>query len=171
MPDLITFAKGVNSGYVPAGGVIISDAIASEFDDQVFPGGLTYSGHPLAMASIVASIDAMDDEGIVENAATIGREVLGPGLLELADAASHDRRGARPRRVLGARPGDGSPRPASPSPPRRWAAEGRAARARTAALRRRTTASTSCRRARSRPSRSRRALAIYDEAFTAVEGR
>src|SRR5664279_6313500 len=83
-PDLITFAKGVNSGYVPAGGVVISEEIAREFDDQVFPGGLTYSGHPLAMASIVASIDAMDEEGIVENAAKIGREVLGPGLLELA---------------------------------------------------------------------------------------
>ncbi len=42
-PDLITFAKGVNSGYVPVGGVIISDAIAHHFDDTVFPGGLTYS--------------------------------------------------------------------------------------------------------------------------------
>jgi taurine--2-oxoglutarate transaminase len=84
VPDLITFAKGVNSGYVPAGGVIISEAIAREFDDQVFPGGLTYSGHPLAMASIVAALDAMDEEGIVENAARIGREVLGPGLVELA---------------------------------------------------------------------------------------
>jgi taurine--2-oxoglutarate transaminase len=84
VPDLITFAKGVNSGYVPAGGVIISDAVAREFDEQVFPGGLTYSGHPLAMASIVAAIDAMDEEGIVENAAMIGREVLGPGLVELA---------------------------------------------------------------------------------------
>lgn len=84
VPDLITFAKGVNSGYVPAGGVIISDTIAAEFDEQVFPGGLTYSGHPLAMAAIVASIDAMEEEGIVENAARIGREVLGPGLAELA---------------------------------------------------------------------------------------
>ncbi len=52
-PDLITFAKGSNSGYVPVGGVIISDAIAATFDDRVFPGGLTYSGHPLAAASIV----------------------------------------------------------------------------------------------------------------------
>lgn len=86
VPDLITFAKGVNSGYVPAGGVIISESIANEFEDQVFPGGLTYSGHPLAMASIVASIDAMDDEGIIDNAATIGRDVLGPGLAALAAA-------------------------------------------------------------------------------------
>jgi taurine--2-oxoglutarate transaminase len=84
-PDLITFAKGSNSGYVPVGGVIISDEIAATFDDRVFPGGLTYSGHPLAAASIVASIDAMKEEGIVENAARIGTEVLGPGLLELAE--------------------------------------------------------------------------------------
>jgi taurine--2-oxoglutarate transaminase len=85
VPDLVTFAKGVNSGYVPVGGVIISESIAHAFDDQVFPGGLTYSGHPLAAASIVASIDAMEEEGIVENAARIGREVLGPGLQALAE--------------------------------------------------------------------------------------
>jgi taurine---2-oxoglutarate transaminase len=84
VPDLITFAKGSNSGYVPVGGVIISDEIAATFDDRVFPGGLTYSGHPLACASIVASIDAMKDEDIVEHAAAIGAEVLGPGLRDLA---------------------------------------------------------------------------------------
>ena len=83
-PDLITFAKGVNSGYVPVGGVIISDAIAHAFDDRVFPGGLTYSGHPLAAASIVASLTAMEEEGVVANAARIGADVLGPGLAELA---------------------------------------------------------------------------------------
>lgn len=85
VPDLITFAKGVNSGYVPVGGVIISESIANVFDEQVFPGGLTYSGHPLAAASIVASMDAMEEEGIIENAARIGREVLGPGLHALAE--------------------------------------------------------------------------------------
>lgn len=83
-PDLITFAKGVNSGYVPAGGVIISESIANEFESNVFPGGLTYSGHPLAMASIVAAIDAMDDEGIVDNARVIGTDHLAPGLAALA---------------------------------------------------------------------------------------
>lgn len=88
VPDLITFAKGVNSGYVPAGGVVISESIAAAFDDQVFPGGLTYSGHPLAMAAIVAALDAMEEEGIVEHAATIGDEVLGPGLRALAE--KHD---------------------------------------------------------------------------------
>ena len=83
-PDLIAFAKGVNSGYVPLGGVIISDEIAATFDDRVYPGGLTYSGHPLACAAAVATLTAMAEEGIVENAAGIGRDVLGPGLTELA---------------------------------------------------------------------------------------
>jgi taurine--2-oxoglutarate transaminase len=84
VPDLITFAKGVNSGYVPAGGVIISDPIAAYFNDHYFPGGLTYSGHPLAMAAIVATLDAMEEEQIVENAAAIGHGVLGEGLKTLA---------------------------------------------------------------------------------------
>ena len=83
-PDLITFAKGVNSGYVPVGGVIISDPIANAFSEEVFPGGLTYSGHPLAMASIVATLDAMESEGIVDNARTIGADHLAPGLAALA---------------------------------------------------------------------------------------
>lgn len=85
VPDLVTFAKGVNSGYVPAGGVIIPAAIAEPFDTKVFPGGLTYSGHPLAMASIVATIDAMRDDGIVADADRIGRDVLGPALRALAE--------------------------------------------------------------------------------------
>jgi taurine---2-oxoglutarate transaminase len=85
VPDLITFAKGVNSGYVPLGGVIISDPIAATFDDRVYPGGLTYSGHPLACAAAVATIRLMREDGIVENAARIGSDVLGPGLRELAE--------------------------------------------------------------------------------------
>jgi taurine--2-oxoglutarate transaminase len=84
-PDLIVFAKGSNSGYVPVGGVVISAEIAATFDERVFPGGLTYSGHPLAAASIVGSIDAMKEEGIVENAKSIGENVLGPGLRALAE--------------------------------------------------------------------------------------
>ncbi|KAB1642259.1 aspartate aminotransferase family protein [Gulosibacter chungangensis] len=84
-PDLITFAKGVNSGYVPLGGVVISEEIAAQFDERVFPGGLTYSGHPLACASAVASMEAMADEGIIENAHRVGAEVIGPGLRELAE--------------------------------------------------------------------------------------
>ncbi|MCR8670812.1 aspartate aminotransferase family protein [Agrococcus sp. HG114] len=83
-PDLVTFAKGVNSGYVPVGGVIISDEILGTFTQRAIPGGLTYAGHPLAAASIVATIDAMTEEGIVEHAAHLGADILGPGLAELA---------------------------------------------------------------------------------------
>ena len=85
-PDLITFAKGVNSGYVPLGGVILGDAIYDTFRERPYPGGLTYSGHPLACAAAVATINAMADEGIIENAARIGAEVIGPRLAELAQA-------------------------------------------------------------------------------------
>ncbi len=84
VPDLICFAKGVNSGYVPAGGVMISQPIAEFYENRFFPGGLTYSGHPLAMAAIVATLDVMAEEGIVDNARMIGQEYLGPGLKALA---------------------------------------------------------------------------------------
>jgi len=84
VPDLMTFAKGVTSGYVPLGGVAINDAIYSTFADRAYPGGLTYSGHPLACAAAVATINAMEDEGMVANAARLGEQVLGPGLRELA---------------------------------------------------------------------------------------
>ncbi|MGX1808025.1 aminotransferase class III-fold pyridoxal phosphate-dependent enzyme [Nocardia sp. NPDC055321] len=84
-PDLLTFAKGVNSGYVPLGGVAIAPHIAATFADRPYPGGLTYSGHPLATAAAVATINAMTEERIVENAAHIGEHVLGPGLRELAE--------------------------------------------------------------------------------------
>ncbi|MCW2640701.1 MAG: hypothetical protein JWP76_3007 [Dactylosporangium sp.] len=84
-PDLITFAKGVNSGYVPLGGVVISRAIAETFAHSPYPGGLTYSGHPLACASAVASIGIFKDEVIVEHARVLGEDVIGPGLRDLAD--------------------------------------------------------------------------------------
>jgi len=84
-PDLITFAKGVNSGYVPLGGVIISAAIADHFTDRVYPGGLTYSGHPLGCAAAVTSIETFEKEGVLQHARALGEEVLGPGLRELAE--------------------------------------------------------------------------------------
>ena len=82
-PDLIVFAKGVTSGYVPLGGVIISDEIAATFNDRVFPGGLTYSGHPLATATAVATLDVMSHEKMLENATAIGEKVIKPLLEEL----------------------------------------------------------------------------------------
>ena len=84
-PDLVTFAKGVNSGYVPLGGVVLNQAISATFDERVYPGGLTYSGHPLACAAAVATIETMEREDIVGNARRIGDEVLRPGLHALAE--------------------------------------------------------------------------------------
>jgi taurine--2-oxoglutarate transaminase len=83
-PDLVTFAKGVNSGYVPLGGVVLNEQISAAFNDRVYPGGLTYSGHPLACAAAVAAIEVMERDHVIENAQRIGDEVLRPGLEELA---------------------------------------------------------------------------------------
>jgi len=84
-PDLIAFAKGSNSGYVPIGGVIIRKKIAETFKDRVYFGGLTYSGHPLACASVVASIGIFKEEKILENARHLGTDVIGPELRKIAD--------------------------------------------------------------------------------------
>ena len=84
-PDLLCFAKGVNSGYLPLGGVIISRRIAETFRERSYPGGLTYSGHPLACASGVASMQIFEEEDIVGHARRIGEDHLGPALRKLAD--------------------------------------------------------------------------------------
>ena len=86
VPDLICFAKGVNSGYVPLGGVIISDEIAATFDQRAYPGGLTYSGHPLACASAVASIGIFREELVLESAGSLGSDVIGPRLAAISAA-------------------------------------------------------------------------------------
>ncbi|WP_127792311.1 aspartate aminotransferase family protein [Agromyces sp. LHK192] len=85
-PDLITFAKGVNSGYVPLGGVVISKRIAEHFDTVPFAGGLTYSGHPLACAAGVATFEVFERDGILERVRDLGERVVEPRLRELAAA-------------------------------------------------------------------------------------
>jgi taurine--2-oxoglutarate transaminase len=72
VPDIITTAKGLTSGYVPLGAVIVSDAIADYFEDKMFWCGLTYSGHALACAAGVATLEVYEDEGLIENAAHLG---------------------------------------------------------------------------------------------------
>ena len=84
-PDLISFAKGVNSGYVPLGGVVLSQAIADTFAQRPYPGGLTYSGHPLACAAAVASMTIFEDEDIVGHARRMGEEVVAVALAGLAE--------------------------------------------------------------------------------------
>lgn len=81
-PDLVSFAKGVTCGYVPLGGVIVSKEIASYFDDHKLMCGLTYSGHPLACAAGVATLDVYKEEGLFDNAKTVGK-VLGEILEDL----------------------------------------------------------------------------------------
>jgi len=79
VPDIMTVAKGINSGYVPLGAMIVGEPIAAWVRSRYFAGGLTYSGHPLACASAIASIEAFQEEGIVEQAAATGdvfREAL-----------------------------------------------------------------------------------------------
>ena len=84
VPDILTVAKGINSGYVPLGAMAIREPIAQWARDKYFAGGLTYSGHPLACAVGAASIEAFREEGIVEHAAAMGA-AFGDALHGLAE--------------------------------------------------------------------------------------
>ena len=68
MPDAITFAKGVTSAYVPLGGVLLREEIAKYFDDHVLWAGHTYSGHPVAMAAGLETMNIYRDEKIFDRA-------------------------------------------------------------------------------------------------------
>jgi taurine--2-oxoglutarate transaminase len=82
VPDIITTAKGITSGYVPLGAVIVREKIAKYFDDHVLSAGLTYNGHALACAAALATIEAYEEDKIFENAKTVGAH-LGQRLEEL----------------------------------------------------------------------------------------
>jgi taurine--2-oxoglutarate transaminase len=82
VPDIITTAKGITSGYVPLGAVIISEPIANYFEDKMLWCGLTYSGHPLACAAGVATINVYEEDGLLQNAEILGK-YLGKRLEEL----------------------------------------------------------------------------------------
>ncbi|TNV68502.1 aminotransferase class III-fold pyridoxal phosphate-dependent enzyme [Trichococcus shcherbakoviae] len=71
-PDMITFAKGVTSGYVPLGGVIVSKWISEYFTENQLQCGLTYSGHTLACAAGLATLEVYEDENIAANVEKIG---------------------------------------------------------------------------------------------------
>lgn len=79
-PDLISFAKGATCGYVPLGGVIVSEKIAKTFDEKKMFLGLTYSAHPMGCAAAIATIDAYKEDKIPENVAK-----MAPILAELLD--------------------------------------------------------------------------------------
>ncbi|MBN8507644.1 MAG: aspartate aminotransferase family protein [Burkholderiales bacterium] len=87
-PDLMTFAKGVSSGYVPLGGVMVGDRVAKVLVERggEFAHGYTYSGHPVACAVAVANIRLIREQGLVERV----RDDVGPYLAEqFRDLAAH----------------------------------------------------------------------------------
>jgi taurine---2-oxoglutarate transaminase len=83
-PDILATAKGITSGYVPLGAVVVTDRIAEFFGDRQLSIGLTYSSHPLAMAAGVATIEVYRSENLVERSRDMGK-VLRRGLMDLAE--------------------------------------------------------------------------------------
>jgi len=83
-PDIITSAKGINSGYVPLGTMSVSTELHDWLRETPLPGGLTYAGHPLACASGVAAIRAIQDEGTLPHATTMG-ELMRAELHKMAE--------------------------------------------------------------------------------------
>ena len=85
MPDMMTFAKGVTSGYLPLSGVIVSRRVCENFEEPGFilRTGYTYSGHPSVAAAAVKNMEIITDEGLVQRARHVGRK-LTEGLEALA---------------------------------------------------------------------------------------
>jgi taurine---2-oxoglutarate transaminase len=83
-PDIMTIAKGLTSGYMPMGGVVVSDDIARHFDERMLYMGLTYFGHPLSAAAAVATLQVYQEEGLVANSKRLG-QVLAARLQELKE--------------------------------------------------------------------------------------
>ena len=85
VPDLMTFAKGVTSGYLPLSGVIVSRQVCDNLEEPGFllRTGYTYSGHPSAAAAAVKNLEIIADEGLVERSRHVGRKLV-EGLEALA---------------------------------------------------------------------------------------
>jgi len=71
LPDIVTMAKGLTCGYIPLGAVGLRDPIARHFQENVFWGGLTYNSHSLACSTALAVLDVLEDEGLVQRAASM----------------------------------------------------------------------------------------------------
>lgn len=72
IPDLMTMAKGLTSGYAPLGAIAMRPEIAEFFNEKVYQGGLTYNSHPISLAAAIANIQVMQEEKLVEHAADMG---------------------------------------------------------------------------------------------------
>jgi len=75
VPDLMTMAKGLTSGYAPLGAVAMKPEIVHHFDDVVYEGGLTYNGHPISLAAAIANIQVLRDDHLIENSQVMGEVV------------------------------------------------------------------------------------------------
>ncbi|MFL5740978.1 MAG: aminotransferase class III-fold pyridoxal phosphate-dependent enzyme [Flavisolibacter sp.] len=75
VPDMIAMAKGLTCGYLPFGCLMVSDKIASKYDDAVLPLGLTYSAHPVSCAAALETLKIYEDDNLIENAVVMGKYV------------------------------------------------------------------------------------------------
>src|SRR6476660_6220817 len=73
VPDMIVMAKGLTSGYLPFGCLMVSSKIVAKYDDAAFPLGLTYSAHPVCCAAAFETLKIYEDENLIENAAVMGK--------------------------------------------------------------------------------------------------
>lgn len=75
IPDMICMAKGLTSGYLPFGCLMVSDTIAAKYNDVVLPLGLTYSAHPVSCAAALEMLKIYEDDNLIANAAAMGRYI------------------------------------------------------------------------------------------------
>ena len=75
IPDMIATAKGITSGYIPLGALIVSDKIAAQYDDNVLWLGLTYSAHPVSCAAGLEVLKIYEDKNLIANASAMGRYI------------------------------------------------------------------------------------------------
>jgi len=73
VPDMICMAKGLTSGYLPLGCLMVTDKIAAKYDDAIMPLGLTYSAHPVSCAAAVEMLQIYEDDNLIEHAASMGK--------------------------------------------------------------------------------------------------
>ncbi len=84
VPDIMTMAKGLTSGYAPLGAVAMKPEVAAAFNERVYEGGLTFNGHPISLAAAIATIEVMKEDRLVEKARETGA-VMAEMLAELVE--------------------------------------------------------------------------------------
>jgi taurine--2-oxoglutarate transaminase len=75
VPDMVAMAKGLTSGYLPFGCLMVSDKIVSKYDDAPLPLGLTYSAHPVSCAAALEMLKIYEDDNLIENAKETGKYI------------------------------------------------------------------------------------------------